>query len=253
MTSIIACAPCLQERETAITRISGPFIFWRKRFGRGSPIRERIRLFAVEGTVVPQRSIPAHRFVVFTQNHDQVGNRMKGERLGVSVSFEALKLCAGCVLLSPFVPLLFMGEEYGETAPFPYFVSHSDPRLIESVREGRREEFSAFTWQGEPPDPQSEETFLSAKLDHALKTEEVHRTLLGFYKALIALRKENEVLAHLSKETMDVAAMEREEILLVRRWKGRQEWAMVFHFGKKDTSRSFALAQGPLDQTAGFG
>jgi maltooligosyltrehalose trehalohydrolase len=190
------------------------------------------------------KDIPAQRFVVFSQNHDQVGNRRSGERLRVSVSFEALKLCAGCVLLSPYVPLLFMGEEYGEKAPFPYFVSHSDPGLIESVRKGRREEFSAFRWEGESPDPQSEETFLSAKLDHSLKNEEAHRTLLGFFKEIIAFRRENEALAHLSKKTMDVATMEREEILLVRRWKGLEEWAVVFHFGKNKASCAVPLPEG---------
>ena len=80
------------------------------------------------------RSLPAHRFVVFAQNHDQVGNRLRGDRLSHLVSLEALKLAAGVILLSPFIPLLFMGEEYGEIAPFEYFVSHSDPGLIEAVR-----------------------------------------------------------------------------------------------------------------------
>jgi maltooligosyltrehalose trehalohydrolase len=190
------------------------------------------------------KEIPAHRFVVFSQNHDQVGNRMKGERLSVSVSFEALKLSAGCVLLSPYVPLLFMGEEYGEKTAFPYFVSHSDPGLIESVRKGRKEEFAAFTWRGEPPDPQREETFLGAKLDRSLKSERENRTLFGFYKEIIGLRKEGKPLAHLSKKSMDVVTMEREEILLVRRWKGVEEWAMVFHFGKKKASHPVPLPEG---------
>ncbi len=190
------------------------------------------------------KDIPAQRFVVFDQNHDQVGNRRSGERLSVSLSFEALKLCAGCVLLSPYVPLLFMGEEYAEKAPFPYFVSHSDPGLIEAVRKGRKEEFASFKWQGEPPDPQSEETFLSAKLDHSLKNGKAHRTLLGFYKELIVLRRENEALAHLSKETMEVTAIEREGVLLVRRWKGLQEWAMVYHFGKNKASCAVPLPEG---------
>ncbi|HEY5542871.1 MAG TPA: hypothetical protein VIM04_06415, partial [Candidatus Binatia bacterium] len=82
-------------------------------------------------------------------NHDQVGNRMLGERLSQLVSFEALKLAAGAVILSPFIPLLFMGEEYGEEAPFQYFISHSDPQLVDAVRDGRRQEFAAFSWQGE--------------------------------------------------------------------------------------------------------
>ena len=90
------------------------------------------------------KHLPPTKFVVFSQNHDQVGNRMRGERLSTLVSFEALKLAAGIVLLSPNIPLLFMGEEYGEEAPFQYFVSHSDHELIEAVRRGRREEFAAF-------------------------------------------------------------------------------------------------------------
>jgi len=190
------------------------------------------------------RDIPPHRFVVFSQNHDQVGNRLRGERLSASVSFEALKLAAGCVLLSPYLPLLFMGEEYGEKSPFPYFVSHSDPGLIEAVRKGRKEEFSSFEWQGEPPDPQSEEPFLAAKLDRSLRSERENGTLCAFYKALIVLRKENEALAFPSKESMDVVTMEREKILLVRRWKGLEEWAMVFHFGKKKASHPVPLPAG---------
>ena len=109
------------------------------------------------GSVVTR--YPADRFVVFAQNHDQVGNRLLGDRLSQAVSFEALKLAAGLVILSPFIPLLFMGEEYAETAPFPYFISHSDPELIEAVRRGRRAEFAAFGWQGETPDPQDAKDF----------------------------------------------------------------------------------------------
>ena len=78
--------------------------------------------------------ISGERFIVFSQNHDQIGNRMKGDRLREEASFEQVKLAAATVLLSPFVPLLFMGEEYGARAPFPYFVSHSEPELIEAVR-----------------------------------------------------------------------------------------------------------------------
>ncbi len=88
--------------------------------------------------------MPAQQFVVFTQNHDQVGNRMLGERLSQLVSLEALKLAASAVLLSPFIPLLFMGEEYGEVAPFQYFISHLDAQLVDAVRRGRREEFASL-------------------------------------------------------------------------------------------------------------
>ena len=188
--------------------------------------------------------IPAHRFVVFAQNHDQIGNRMQSERLSQQVSFEALKLAAGIVLLSPFVPLLFMGEEYGETAPFPYFVSHSDPSLIEAVRRGRREEFAPFQWQGELPDPQAETTFLKAKLNHNLRNEGHHRVLLEFYKELIQLRRENPALAHLSKDTMKVLDYKETRLLFVYRWSGSDEVIMVFNFGDDQASAAFPIPAG---------
>ena len=180
------------------------------------------------------RAIPSAKFVVFAQNHDQIGNRMLGERLSHLVSFEALKLAAGIVLLSPFVPLLFMGDEYGETAPFQYFVSHSDDRLIEAVRKGRRDEFMSFKWNGEPPDPQAEETFHRSKLNHDLKKESRHRTLLGFHKELIRLRKTLPALRSLSKDKMDVVSFEEECVLAVRRWSGNNEVLAIFNFNDHD-------------------
>lgn len=190
------------------------------------------------------RHIPAHRFVVFAQNHDQVGNRMLSERLSQLVSFEGLKLAAGLVLLSPFIPLLFMGEEYGEIAPFQYFISHSDQALIEAAQQGRREEFAAFQWQGEPPDPQDESVFLRAKLNRHLRYEGHHRVLLDFYKELIRLRKEVPSLAHLSKEAMETLGYEKEEVLLLRRWTNEEETVVVFHFGKVPNSLALSLPAG---------
>src|ERR1700683_2963384 len=136
------------------------------------------------------RGIAASQVVVCNQNHDQVGNRAAGERLSSLVNFESLKLAAGITLLSPFVPLLFMGEEYGETAPFQYFTSHGDRELVEAVRRGRREEFSVFGWENSVPDPQDEQTFSRSHLDHSLKEKEPHRTLLRFYQQLIRIREE---------------------------------------------------------------
>jgi maltooligosyltrehalose trehalohydrolase len=130
------------------------------------------------------------KFVVCSQNHDQVGNRAAGERLTDLVTFEELKLAAGITLLSPFVPMLFMGEEYGEPAPFQYFVSHGNPDLVEAVRRGRREEFAAFGWQVSVPDPQDEETFRRSTLDHSLKGQDPHKTLYRFYQELIRIRSE---------------------------------------------------------------
>ena len=125
---------------------------------------------------------------------------MLGDTCTALVSFEGLKLAAGAVILSPFIPLLFMGEDYGETAPFPYFVSHSDPYLIEMRRQGRRQEFAAFRWEGEPPDPQDETTFLSAKLNHDLRDQGKHRVLLTFYRELLCLRKTLREAAGMSPE-----------------------------------------------------
>ena len=180
----------------------------------------------------PTRDIPPHRFVVFSQNHDQVGNRMFGERLGRLVSFEDLKLAAAAVILSPHLPLLFMGEEYGETAPFLYFVSHSDPGLVEAVRRGRKEEFAAFAWQGEAPDPQAEETFLRSKLDHALRGEEEHRALHAYYRELLRLRRETPALARLSKDNMTVATDEKTQVLCVRRWRQQSQTILALCFSK---------------------
>ena len=190
------------------------------------------------------KDIAARRFVVFVQNHDQVGNRLQGERLSALVSFEGLKLAAAVVLLSPFIPLLFMGEEYGETAPFPYFVSHSDPDLIEVVRRGRREEFAYFKGSDEPPDPQEEATRQSASLDHSLRHQGKHRLLYELYKELIKLRNETRAGAGLSKDRMEVVCLERESTLVVRRWGRQEQVAAIFHFGDTAVSVNIPLPSG---------
>ncbi len=188
--------------------------------------------------------IPSHRFVVFAQNHDQVGNRMLGERLSQLISFEGLKLAAGLVLLSPFLPLIFMGEEYGETAPFQYFTSHSDQALIEAVRQGRRAEFAAFQWIGEPPDPQDEDTFWRSKLNRNLSQEGHHKMLLQFYKELIKLRKVIRPIASFEKEVLEVIGYDRENMLFLKWPRGEDEIASLFHFGDSATSLTVPLRSG---------
>jgi maltooligosyltrehalose trehalohydrolase len=138
----------------------------------------------------PARDVPASRFVAFIQNHDQVGNRARGERLTELASLSQCKLAAAALLLSPFVPLLFMGEEYGEPHPFLYFVSHQSPALVQAVREGRRAEFRSFAWQGEIPDPAAEETFRRSKLDRTAAHAPEHEALRALYAALLRLRRE---------------------------------------------------------------
>lgn len=128
------------------------------------------------------------QFVICIQNHDQIGNRMLGERMARLTDFERQKVGAAAVLLSPYIPLVFMGEEYAETRPFPYFVDHSDRELIAAVRKGRKEEFASFAWQGEPPDPAAEETFASARMRRPQDGE--HAAMRRFYRKLLRVRKE---------------------------------------------------------------
>ncbi len=187
---------------------------------------------------------PADQFVVFIQNHDQIGNRMLGERLSQLLSFESLKLAAGVMLLSPYIPLLFMGEEYGEEAPFLYFVSHSDPGLIEAIREGRKEEFRAFTWRGETPDPQSVETFRQSKLHWEKQAEGAHKVLRNFYQTLIRLRKEIPALAHLQKDHLEVWGAEEKKVLWMRRWMENSHIFALFNFQNTDLRLDISLPGG---------
>jgi len=124
--------------------------------GRWSPFRKRRH-----GR--PLNAAP-DTLVVAIQNHDQTGNRMMGDRLPVLVGHELHGVCLSVVMLSPWVPLVFMGEEYGEERPFQFFTSHGDPGLVEAVRKGRRAEFKSFEWKGTAPDPQDEATFVRSTL-----------------------------------------------------------------------------------------
>lgn len=181
------------------------------------------------------------KFVVCNQNHDQVGNRAQGERLSQLVSFEGLKLAAGATLLSPFIPLLFMGEEYGESAPFQYFTSHGDPRLIEAVRRGRREEFLVFGWEGDMTDPQAEATFARSKLNHHLKEQQPHRTLQRFYKEMLDIRRE-----YLASGSVELQVSEGQTFItaVMRDQKARKSLAIVLHFGKEPCSQDVHLPEG---------
>jgi maltooligosyltrehalose trehalohydrolase len=187
---------------------------------------------------------PADQFIVFSQNHDQIGNRMFGERLSTLASFESLKLAAGVVLFSSYIPLLFMGEEYGEDSPFLYFVSHSDAGLIEAVRKGRKKEFKSFNWEEEPPDPQSIETFLKSKIGWKKRLEGSHKVLCDFYKCLMKLRKSIPALSNLDKEGLDVCGLGNRKVLLMRRWRDRSNVFCIFNFNDADTMLMLPLSDG---------
>lgn len=180
------------------------------------------------------RHVGGERLVVCAQNHDQVGNRMLGERLGHLVSFAHVKLASATLLVAPCVPLIFMGQEYGDTAPFLYFVSHSDAALVEAVRRGRREEFSGFAWRGEVPDPQARETFRRSTLTLALAGREPHRALREFHRELLRLRQSLPALHTLDKDRCQVACLDEARALVVRRWTGDSEVLVTLAFADRE-------------------
>lgn len=146
----------------------------------------------------PSLSIDPSRFVIFDQNHDQVGNRADGARLSTLVPLERLLLTASLLLLAPGIPLLFMGEEYGETAPFTYFVDHGDPALLEAVRRGRADEHDGYG--DDALDPADPSTFYRAVLDHSSRNEGAHRTVWEHYRSLLSLRAAEPALRRSSRE-----------------------------------------------------
>lgn len=177
---------------------------------------------------------PGQQFVVFSQNHDQVGNRMLGERSSQLQSYEMQKLLVAAVMCSPYLPMLFMGEEYGESNPFLFFTSHSDPELIEAVRKGRKAEFAAFHAEGEAPDPQLETTFKQSKLSWDLLHQEGHKELHAYYRAIISLRKQYAALNNTNRNQLVVYSEIDKNCLVLRKWEDGQQVLCLMNFsGKK--------------------
>ena len=134
--------------------------------------------------------VASHSFVIAAQNHDQVGNRATGDRLAGLVDEGRLKIAATLLLLAPFTPMLFQGEEWAASSPFLYFTNHSDPEVGNAVREGRRREFAAFGWDPDQiPDPQDASTFERSRLNWNELEEPFHRRMLDWHRAMIGLRK----------------------------------------------------------------
>ena len=163
----------------------------------------------------PAVAIAPERFVIFAQNHDHIGNRPRGDRLVTKISTDQAKLVAALVMLSPGIPLLFMGEEYGETAPFPYFIDHGDPELVAAVRKGRAEEFASLAEHGQLFDPADEATFAAALIDRGLRHKGDHRDVFELNRTLIALRRANPAL-HRSERVAVRAQAQAGVITLVR-------------------------------------
>lgn len=187
--------------------------------------------------------LPGRRFVISIHNHDQIGNRKFGERFGSLASFEAQKLAAGTVLLAPYVPVLFMGEEYADPAPFHYFVAFSDPGLVEAVRAGRKHEFE-MAGDDDPPDPQAVDTFQCSELDRSRRLEGKHEVLYALYRELLRLRRESPALRFPDKERMRLTPVPESRTLVVDRWDGDDETLIGMNFGDRPAEVRVTLRTG---------
>jgi maltooligosyltrehalose trehalohydrolase len=143
----------------------------------------------------PSGDIEPDRLVVFAQNHDQIGNRPLGDRLSAQLDADHLRLVCCVLIMSPYIPLLFMGEDYAERAPFPYFVDHSEQGLIEAVRRGRAYEMHDLRFSAESMDPADEATFELAKIDLGLRNVGHHADVWAAYRELIKLRRTHPAIA----------------------------------------------------------
>jgi maltooligosyltrehalose trehalohydrolase len=160
----------------------------------------------------PPVGVEAHQLVVSAQNHDQIGNRAQGERLSMLLDIPQLKAIAALTILSPFVPLLFQGEEWGAQTPFLYFTDHEDHELGRLVAEGRSREFSAFRWQGAVPNPQEADTFRRSKLNWSELSQPRHAELLQWYREVIRIRRDKVVMPRegLARSNRAVTAFDAE-------------------------------------------
>jgi maltooligosyltrehalose trehalohydrolase len=151
----------------------------------------------------PATGVEPERFVICIQNHDQIGNRARGDRLTTLVDRDAHHLATAMLLTSVHTPLLFMGQPWGETAPFAYFTDHGDPNLVEAVRNGRKAEFAAHGWEQEALDPQDPATFEASKIDRALLEHPQHRETLELHRSLLGLRQTPQFRAGRSDATYE--------------------------------------------------
>lgn len=179
--------------------------------------------------------IPGNKFVAFNQNHDQIGNRVNGERLSELVDVERQKMASAALFLSPYLPLLFMGEEYGEDNPFFYFVSHTDEDLIKAVREGRKKEFEGYKWQTEPPDPQDEETFNRSKINREKRLSGKYNLIFEWNKKLMSLRRTHPALKNMEKEGLFIYVNHEQGLILNRKSENElRQLLCFFNFSGED-------------------
>jgi len=189
--------------------------FHRRRHGRADP------------------ELSGSRLVGFVQNHDQVGNRARGDRIAASVSFERLQVLAGLLLTAPFVPLLFQGEEWAAASPFPFFCDYRDAELRAAVCSGRRDALRAGASEAaDLADPCARETFLSAKLDWREPGAGRHQAMFAWVRSLIALRRRWRWLGAGRLLGPDVRCSEKESWIVLR----RGPLQVFAHFGSEGVS-----------------
>lgn len=179
------------------------------------------------------KGISGNKFIVFSQNHDQVGNRMLGERSAALYNDEKTRLMALAVFLSPYIPLLFMGEEWGTKKPFQYFVSHSEPELVEMVRAGRKREFADFQGEGQFPDPQDRATFERSILDWSEQHHISYQQHLAYYRDLIALRKTHPSWSNMQREDLTVDCLPTQNTLILRAGNGAARLLAIMNFSNE--------------------
>jgi maltooligosyltrehalose trehalohydrolase len=206
------------ETENLVKAIANTYVY------DGNYSRHRKRNFGSDA-----RPFSADHFIVFSQNHDQTGNRVMGERLSTLISIQGLKLAAAVVLLSPYIPLLFMGEEYGEKHPFLYFADHSDQDLIERTKNGRQKEFAQSHAQGEIPDPFSEDSFQRSGLSWDIEDQDA-RILLRWYHQLIQFRKTRKAMRGRLRSTFNAYSVSEKCVVMERIFDG-DEIRVAFNFG----------------------
>jgi len=177
----------------------------------------------------PADGLSAHQFVHFDQTRDQVGNRGWGERLEHLVGLDAAKVSIGLLLMAPYIPMLFMGEEWATSAPFLYFADHEDEEMRQLVAEGRKKEFSAFGFDGDIPNPEDRKTYEMAKLKWAEQDEGKHADMLAWVKALIKLRRSRVCFNDGDMHHLIVSRDDQQGTLIM----ARDEARILVNFGEK--------------------
>ena len=188
--------------------------------------------------------IPAEKFIVFLQNHDHIGNRPHGERLNHLVEFDQVKIAAVLMLWSPFIPLLFMGEEYAETAPFLYFTNYSNSTLTHEVWQGRKYEMITNYNHSKTPNPQEESSFIRSKINSSLRHQGIHAALYRFYQYLIKLRKTIPALSQLDKKSLKTHVGPKKKLLFLHRWHHHSQVFFIINFDKTAHLAEIPLSAG---------